>query len=58
MTMMKISAKYVLGYNRGKMIHRRSVYITGVKQIVTKANEMENNGTKRHQADLDLFRRS
>lgn len=58
MTTMRTSAKYVLGYQWGKMIQRRSVYIPGVKQIFTKANDMENNEIKRHQADLDLFRRS
>ena len=54
--MMRKSAKYdVLGYQWGKMTHRRRVYIPWVKQIFTKENDMENDETKRYQADLDLF---
>ena len=59
MTMMRQSSKNdVLGYQWGKMTDRRSVNIPLVKQIFTKADDMENDETKRYQADLDLFRGS
>jgi len=43
---------------QGRMIHRGRVYFPWVKQILTKANDMEHDESKRHQADLDLFRGS
>ena len=56
MIMMRKSAKNeVLGYQWGKMTDRRSVNIPLVKQIFTKADDMETDETKRYQADLDLF---
>ena len=56
MKMMRKSAKYdVLGYQWGKMTDRRSVSIPWVKQISTKADDMENDKSKRYQVDLDLF---
>ena len=59
MIMMRKSAKNdVLGYQWGKMTDRRSVNIPLVKQIFTKADDMENDESKRYQADLDLFRGS
>ena len=57
--MMRKSAKNdVSGYQWGKMTDRRSVNIPLVKQIFTKADNMENDESKRYQADLDLFRGS
>ena len=57
--MMRKSAKNeVLGYQWGKMTDRRSVNIPLVKQIFTKVDDMENDESKRYQADLDLFRGS
>ena len=38
------------------MPHRGEMDNPWVKQIFTKANDMENDETKRNQADLDLFR--
>ena len=43
---------------QGKMIQRGRVHFPWVKQILTKANDMEHDESKRHQADLDLFRGS
>jgi len=37
------------------MTDSRSVNIPWVEQIFTMANDMENDETKRYQADLDLF---
>ena len=57
MIMMRKSAKNeVLGYQWGKMYDRRSLNIPLVNQIFTKADDMENDESKRYQADLDLFR--
>ena len=59
MIMIRKSAKNeVLGYQWGKMTDRRSAIIPLVKQIFTKADDMENDESKRYQADLDLFRGS
>ena len=59
MIMMRQSAENeVLGYQWGKMTDRRSVNIPLVKQIFTKADDMETDESKRYQADLDLFRGS
>ena len=59
MIVMRKSAKNdVLGYQWGKMTDRRSVNIPLVKQIFTKADDMENDESKRYEADLDLFRGS
>ena len=38
------------------MIHRGSMNMPWAKQIITKANDMENDETKRYQEDLDPFR--
>ena len=57
--MMRKSTKNdVIGYQWGKMTDRRIMNIPLVKQIFTKADDMENDEIKRYQADLDLFRGS
>ena len=58
MTMSRKALSVLILGLQGRMIHRGRVYFPWVKQILTKANDMEHDESKRHQADLDLFRGS
>ena len=48
----------ILGFKGEIELCRESIDPPWVKQIFTKVNDMENDETKRYQADIDLFRGS